>query len=92
VNETESRYRAFHPARWLLAVIWAYRRLVSPLLGRNCRFAPSCSAYAVEAIETHGAVRGSWLALRRIGRCHPFREGGYDPVPAAPGTQGGATP
>lgn len=74
------------PARVLLAVVQAYRRLVSPLLGPRCRFAPSCSAYAVEALMTHGAARGSWLAVRRIGRCHPFHPGGHDPVPPARST------
>lgn len=68
--------------RVLVAVIQAYRRLVSPLLSPRCRFVPSCSAYALEAVQTHGAVRGSWLALRRVSRCHPFHAGGYDPVPA----------
>jgi putative membrane protein insertion efficiency factor len=69
-------------ARALVAVVQAYRRLLSPLLGPRCRFAPSCSAYAVEAIGRFGALRGGWLALRRIGRCHPFHPGGHDPVPA----------
>ena len=68
-------------ARVLLAVIGCYRRFVSPLLGRRCRFLPTCSAYAAEAVAVHGAVRGSWLAVRRIGRCHPFHPGGHDPVP-----------
>jgi putative membrane protein insertion efficiency factor len=71
-------------SRVLLAVIAAYRRLVSPLLGPRCRFLPTCSAYAAEAIGRYGAVRGSWLALRRIGRCHPFHPGGHDPVPDLP--------
>lgn len=66
------------PAVWLVR---AYAWLVSPWLGRNCRFAPTCSAYAVQALERHGVVRGTWLALRRILRCHPFHPGGHDPVP-----------
>lgn len=66
----------------LIASLRGYRRWIGPLLGRNCRFHPSCSAYALEAVETHGAVRGLGLALRRLGRCHPFHAGGFDPVPA----------
>jgi putative membrane protein insertion efficiency factor len=62
-------------------LVTGYRRLISPLLGQRCRFAPSCSAYAVEAIRAHGALRGSGLAVRRIARCHPFNPGGHDPVP-----------
>jgi len=62
-------------------VIGAYQRVISPLFGQRCRFYPSCSSYAREAIEIHGAGRGSWLALRRLGRCHPFHPGGFDPVP-----------
>jgi putative membrane protein insertion efficiency factor len=67
----------------VLAVLRGYRRLVSPMLAPRCRFVPSCSAYAVEAVERHGAGRGSWLALRRLARCHPFHPGGYDPVPSS---------
>jgi putative membrane protein insertion efficiency factor len=67
--------------RVLVAVVAAYRYALSPMLGRSCRFHPSCSAYAQEALERHGARRGLWLALRRIGRCHPWHPGGYDPVP-----------
>ena len=70
-------------ARALMALITGYRRFISPLLGARCRFAPSCSAYALEAVREHGALRGSWLAIRRIGRCHPFNPGGFDPVPPA---------
>jgi putative membrane protein insertion efficiency factor len=65
----------------LTGMIRTYQLLLSPFLGNHCRFEPSCSAYAVEAIRTYGAARGSWLAVKRIGRCHPFCEGGHDPVP-----------
>ena len=68
-------------ARVLLVVLGGYRRWLSPLLGPRCRFAPSCSAYAADAVALHGAARGSWLALRRLARCHPFHPGGHDPVP-----------
>jgi len=67
--------------RLMLAAIRGYQLFVSPLLGPRCRFAPSCSAYAAEAIGAHGAFCGSWLALKRILRCHPLHPGGYDPVP-----------
>ena len=67
--------------RVLLALLGGYRRWISPLLGQRCRFAPSCSAYALEALTVHGAGRGSWLTLRRLSRCHPFHPGGHDPVP-----------
>ncbi len=65
----------------LLAFLGVYQYLFRPLLGSNCRFAPSCSDYAKEAIAKHGAARGSLLALRRIVRCHPYHPGGFDPVP-----------
>jgi len=70
------------PATWLfLGPVRAYRRLVSPLLPPRCRFHPSCSAYAEEALRSHGALRGVSLAVRRVARCHPFNPGGLDPVP-----------
>jgi len=67
--------------RMLLWAIRGYQYLFRPLLGANCRFYPSCSDYALEAIQKHGAWRGMWLAARRISRCHPYHPGGYDPVP-----------
>jgi len=70
------------PARLLMLPIAGYRRFISPLTGPRCRFAPSCSEYALTALAEHGAVRGLWLAVARIARCHPFHPGGYDPVPA----------
>jgi putative membrane protein insertion efficiency factor len=67
--------------RALVLVIRGYQLWISPLLPAACRYYPTCSAYAIEAIEKHGAISGSWMAIRRIARCHPFRPGGYDPVP-----------
>ena len=67
----------------LTAAIRAYRYIISPMLGQSCRFYPSCSCYAEEALQQHGAVRGSYLTVRRLLRCHPWHEGGYDPVPPA---------
>ncbi|GAB3195571.1 hypothetical protein GCM10027261_16190 [Geodermatophilus arenarius] len=81
-------------ARALLAAVGFYSRAVSPALPPRCRFAPTCSAYAAEAVAVHGAARGSWLALRRLLKCAPWHPGGYDPVPAPragrgrPGTGG----
>jgi uncharacterized protein len=72
-------------AKVLAAAIGIYRRFVSPLLRQNCRFHPTCSAYALEAIRVHGAIRGSLLAVKRIGRCHPWSPGGVDHVPAKRG-------
>jgi uncharacterized protein len=65
----------------LLALLRAYQYAVRPLLGANCRFYPSCSDYAKEAVERHGAYHGAWLALRRVLKCHPYHPGGFDPVP-----------
>ena len=70
-----------HVLIWLLK---GYRLVISPLYGNVCRYYPSCSAYALRAVEVHGAVKGSWLAGRRLLRCHPWALGGYDPVPGTP--------
>jgi putative membrane protein insertion efficiency factor len=99
MNEADGQLAQARPsaaARVLMALITGYRRFVSPLLSARCRFAPSCSAYALEAVREHGALRGTWLALRRIGRCHPFNPGGFDPVPPAlhgrrPGPEGASS-
>ncbi len=69
-------------ARVFALPVRAYRLLFSPWVGHNCRYQPTCSAYALEALEKHGGVKGAWLALRRISRCHPWGRCGYDPVPA----------
>jgi putative membrane protein insertion efficiency factor len=73
--------RALAPRRLLAALIRAYQRFLSPALPPSCRFHPSCSQYALEAVTRYGALRGSWLAARRLARCHPFHPGGFDPVP-----------
>lgn len=67
--------------RVLIFLISCYKVILSPFLGNNCRFYPSCSSYAQDAIATHGVFKGSWLALRRLSKCHPWHEGGADPVP-----------
>jgi hypothetical protein len=72
-------------ARGLVVLVTAYRWLVSPVLGPSCRYHPSCSEYAIEALRAHGAARGGWLALRRISRCHPWGGHGFDPVPPPAG-------
>ena len=69
------------PALAMMGMIRLYQRAVSPTLGRNCRFSPTCSTYAYTSLQRHGLIRGSWLALRRLARCQPLVEGGYDPVP-----------
>lgn len=71
-------------ARLFALPVRAYRMVLSPWVGHSCRYQPTCSAYALQALERHGGLRGGWLALRRIGRCHPWGGSGYDPVPPAP--------
>lgn len=68
-------------AKFLVLLVRGYQTTISPLLPPSCRYTPSCSEYAVEALQRYGALKGSWLTLRRLGRCHPFRQGGHDPVP-----------
>lgn len=65
----------------VIFLVRGYQVAIAPILPPSCRYYPSCSHYAIEAVERHGALRGSWLAARRIARCHPFRPGGFDPVP-----------
>lgn len=74
----------------LLGLIRLYQLTLSPWLGRQCRYEPTCSHYATEAIERHGVRRGAWLALKRLGRCHPWGRSGYDPVPAVDNAAGGS--
>ena len=75
----------YDPVRYLLiGFLRGYRLLISPLYGQVCRYHPSCSAYALDAVREHGSVRGSWLSVRRLGRCPPWAAGGYDPVPPRP--------
>ena len=69
--------------KMVIALIRTYQFMLSPLMGQRCRFYPSCSQYAIEAVQTHGPFKGAWLALRRILRCHPLHPGGVDPVPPA---------
>jgi putative membrane protein insertion efficiency factor len=69
-------------AKPLLGLVWLYQKGISPMLGTNCRFEPSCSAYAREALREYGGFKGGWMAIRRISRCHPLGGSGYDPVPA----------
>jgi putative membrane protein insertion efficiency factor len=72
---------AIRPRNLLVRMIRVYQKLVSPGLGANCRYSPTCSSYAAEAVTRFGVVKGVWLGMKRIGRCHPLRDGGYDPVP-----------
>lgn len=69
---------------FLIQLIRTYRFLLSPWLGQHCRFQPTCSDYALQAIERHGSLRGTWLAVRRLSKCHPWHAGGFDPVPDDP--------
>ena len=79
-----STLRRYQPAYWIRAGIRAYQRLVSSRTGSNCRYLPTCSAYAMEAVEVHGAGRGSWMALKRIARCNPWSTNGFEHHPVPP--------
>jgi len=80
--------RRLGPLAWLLTgLVRAYQLVISPWLGPSCRFEPSCSAYALDALRLHGGLRGSWLVVRRLARCQPFCTGGYDPVPEPRGAR-----
>jgi len=75
--------RPFNPLTWILRVlIKGYQWLVSPVLAGNCRFHPTCSSYTLQAIDQHGPLKGLWIGVKRILRCHPWNDGGYDPVPS----------
>jgi putative membrane protein insertion efficiency factor len=67
--------------RILLIVIKAYQYLISPMLGPSCRYTPTCSEYSAQAVKKYGAIKGLWLSIKRVGRCHPWHDGGYDPLP-----------
>lgn len=71
--------------RLVIGLVKVYTAVISPFTAPSCRYTPTCSAYTIEAIEEHGAIKGLWLGMKRISRCHPFHEGGYDPVPPRAG-------
>lgn len=81
MKQDRSGPRPYQASWWAQRLIGAYQQLLSPLLGRNCRYLPTCSHYAYEAVGRYGVIRGGWMAVRRLGRCHPFAESRHDPVP-----------
>lgn len=83
-SSSAARFLWALPQKSLIGLLKAYRKVVSPVYGQVCRFFPSCSAYALEAVTIHGAVKGTWLAVRRLSRCHPWNDGGVDHVPLSP--------
>jgi len=85
VAEEQRTLRPYQPGWWLQRLILMYRKILSPVLGRRCIYLPTCSEYAFDAIGEWGALRGTWMAVKRVGRCNPLREGGLDPVPLRTG-------
>lgn len=79
--------KPYHPSLWAIRLIGLYRRFISPLLRDNCRYRPTCSEYAQEALGVHGLFRGGWMGMKRVARCHPWHDGGYDPVPPRKASQ-----
>ena len=73
--------KPYQPSFWVIKLVGFYRGFISPLLGDNCRYRPTCSEYSQDALRIHGLIKGGGMAVRRIGRCHPWHDGGYDPVP-----------
>jgi putative membrane protein insertion efficiency factor len=91
VQRVNGSSRASLPAAAIRALIRAYQMTLSPFIGNQCRFHPSCSNYALEAVDRFGALKGCWLAAKRLGRCHPFHAGGFDPVPGTAGASDSLT-
>ena len=81
MTEQTRKLRPYQPGWWLQRLIVGYRRFISPVLGRRCIYLPTCSEYGYEALGEWGAMRGTWMTIKRVGRCNPLREGGFDPVP-----------
>ena len=75
------KLKPYQPSYWAVKAIALYRKYLSPMLRDNCRYRPTCSDYSQQALTSHGLLKGGWLAIKRIGRCHPWHDGGYDPVP-----------
>lgn len=89
--DDQSRLRPYQAGWWVQGFIRGYQLLLSPILGRRCRYLPTCSEYASDAVGEWGALRGTWLAAKRVGRCHPWHEGGFDPVPSRENTMKAGT-
>ena len=68
-------------SRFLIGLVYIYQYVISPVIGPRCRFHPTCSSYMIEAIQVHGPIKGTWMGIKRLSRCHPYNDGGYDPVP-----------